>query len=203
MLRAAFVAFSISALALVFWGPNSQAGWSDAATSLSSGASSVVVSVKKHKNDDDDDDDDKPKKSKDKVIPKTCGKKVNCEAGFVKLEKPNKYGACCEAREGLPSPKTAQPEKCQFPGEVGTPPNCSCPKGTEFLGYKGCVKHSMQRVNCELVPNKPGAYVRQDFWEQKKCFPLYGKDKSWGSCVSYQGSTDPLQCCCEIKVYEK
>ena len=80
--------------------------------------------------DDNDDDDDKPKKSKDKVIPETCGKKVNCEAGFVKLEKPNKYGACCEAREGLPPPQQQEAEKCKFPGEVGTPPNCSCPPGT-------------------------------------------------------------------------
>jgi len=84
--------------------------------------------------------DEKPKKAKDKAIPKTCGKKVNCEPGFVRLEKPNKYGACCEAREGLPPTKAAEPQKCKFPGEVGTPPNCSCPTGTEFLGYKGCVK---------------------------------------------------------------
>ena len=91
-----------------------------------------------NRGDDDDDDDDRPKKSKDKVIPKTCGKKVNCEAGFVKLEKPNKYGACCEAREGLPPPKQQEAEKCKFPGEVGAP-NCHCPKGTTFLGYKGCV----------------------------------------------------------------
>jgi hypothetical protein len=83
--------------------------------------------------DDNDDDDGRPKKSKDKEIPKTCGKKVNCEAGFVKLEKPNKYGACCEAREGLP------PEKCKFPGQIN-PPKCDCPPFTEFLGYRGCVK---------------------------------------------------------------
>ena len=94
---------------------------------------------KSGKKDDDDDDDDQPKESKDKVIPKTCGKKVNCEAGFVKLEKPNKYGACCEAREGLPPAKAAEPEKCKFPGMVGTPPNCDCPKDKVFLGYKGCV----------------------------------------------------------------
>jgi hypothetical protein len=25
-------------------------------------------------------------------------------------------------------------------GEVGTPPNCTCPSGTEFMGYKGCLK---------------------------------------------------------------
>ena len=98
----------------------------------------VCGSTKGNKNRDDD-DDDKPKKSKDKAIPKTCGKKVNCEPGFGRLEKPNKYGACCEAREGLPAPKQQEAEKCKFPGEVGTPPNCSCPAGTEFMGYRGCL----------------------------------------------------------------
>jgi hypothetical protein len=94
----------------------------------------VCGSTKGNKNrDDDDDDDDKPKKSKDKVIPKTCGKKVNCEAGLVKLEKPNKYGACCEA------PKQQEAAKCKFPGQID-PPKCDCPPGTEFMGYKGCVK---------------------------------------------------------------
>jgi len=90
------------------------------------------------KQSDDDDDDDQPKKSKDKAIAKTCGKKVNCEAGLVKLEKPNKYGACCEAREGLPAPKQQEAAKCKFPGEID-PPNCRCPPGTTFIGYKGCV----------------------------------------------------------------
>jgi hypothetical protein len=98
----------------------------------------------KKDDDDDDDDDDKPKA---KAIPKKCGK-VRCDPGYVVLEKPNKYGACCEAREGLPPPKTAEPEKCKFPGEVGTPPNCTCPSGTQFMGYKGCVKKVVQRVCC-------------------------------------------------------
>ena len=101
------------------------------------------------KRDEDDDQDDKPKKSKDKVIPKTCGKNVNCDVGFVKLPKPNKYGACCEAREGLPPAKQQEAEKCKFPGEVGTPPNCSCPAGTEFAGYKGCVVK--RQICCKAV----------------------------------------------------
>jgi hypothetical protein len=93
--------------------------------------------------DEDEDNDDKPKESKKEF---TC-EKARCEPGMVVLDKPNKYGACCEAREGLPPPKTAEPEKCKFPGEVGTPPNCTCPPGTEFMGYKGCV--TAQRVCCE------------------------------------------------------
>ena len=27
----------------------------------------------------------------------------------------------------------------QIPGQVGAPPNCTCPPGTEFMGYKGCL----------------------------------------------------------------
>jgi hypothetical protein len=99
----------------------------------------------KKKNDDGDDDNQNPKPEK---ATKNC-KKARCEPGFVVLAKPNKYGACCEAREGLPPPKSAEPEKCKFPGEVGTPPNCTCPSGTEFMGYKGCVK--AQRVCCTGV----------------------------------------------------
>ncbi len=116
-----------------------------------------AAKVKKtKKNDDDDDDDDKPKaqkKNKDKnknkeQAGKTCGKKVNCEVGYVRLDKPNKYGACCEPREGLPPAKAAEPEKCKFPGEIGSPPNCTCPTGTEFVGYKGCVQKVVQRKIC-------------------------------------------------------
>jgi len=129
---------------------------------------------------------------------KTPGER-SCPPGYVVLEKPNKYGAFCEPKEGLPTPEA---ENCKF-GMIGTPPNCNCPSGTEFLGFRGCVKYTMQRVSCELLPNKPGAYVRQDYWEQQKCFPLYGKDNSRGSCIRYQGGTDPLECCCEIRVYDK
>ena len=156
-------------------------------------------------NDDDDDNDndnDEPKKSKDKVIPKTCGKKVNCEAGFVKLEKPNKYGACCEAREGLPPPKQQEAEKCKFPGEVGTPPNCSCPPGTEFMGYRGCLPKkapdpigpSPKKVinECYTFPftrEDPQAYPAP-FTE--KCRDVYkGKIQCDGTFASGK-----LKCCC-------
>jgi len=102
---------------------------------------SLIVKVKKDKKDDDD-DEDKPKNSKKAI---NC-KKARCEPGMVVLDKPNKYGACCEAREGLPPPKAAEPEKCKFPGEVGTPPNCECPPGTEFMGYKGCLPKKAEPV---------------------------------------------------------
>jgi hypothetical protein len=88
-------------------------------------------------NDDQDDNEDED--NGDSPAAFSCAK-ARCEPGMVVLEKPNRYGACCEAREGLPPPKTAEPEQCKFPGQVGTPPNCDCPKDTVFLGYKGCVQ---------------------------------------------------------------
>ena len=110
---------------------------------------SLIVKIKKDK-----DDDDKPKKSK----PFNC-KKAKCNPGEVKLDKPNIYGACCQTGTAPLTPKTtpAEPEKCKFPGEVGTPPNCTCPSGTEFMGYKGCVKKVVQRVCCTEIQPKPVA----------------------------------------------
>ena len=148
----------------------------------------------KNRDDDDDDGDDKPKKSKDKIIPKTCGKKVNCEAGFVKLEKPNKFGACCEAREGLPAPKQQEAERCKFPGEVGTPPNCHCPDGTEFRGYKGCLEYK-QGIWCKK------AYVASvmNTILSQECREKY----SHGS-PEYHNSDDPsyLECFCHYRDFQ-
>ena len=80
---------------------------------LANGSSALVLKVKKKKQDH------------------------SCPEGYVRLDKPNKYGALCEPKEGLPA---TEPEKCKF-GMIGTPPNdCHCPAGTEFAGYKGCLK---------------------------------------------------------------
>ena len=151
--------------------------------------------------DDNDDDYDRPKKSKDKEIPKTCGKKVNCEAGFVKLEKPNKYGACCEAREGLPPPKQEEAAKCKFPGEVGTPPNCSCPPGTEFMGYRGClpvkapdpIGPSPKKVvnECYTFPFVKGEQAHQAPFTEKCQNEYKGTIKCDGTFESAR-----LKCCC-------
>jgi hypothetical protein len=75
------------------------------------------------------------KVKKDKKV-KDC-RKARCEPGMFVLEKPNIYGACCQATAEPLAPKTSEPEKCKFPGEVGPP--CHCPDGTTFIGYKGCV----------------------------------------------------------------
>ena len=110
---------------------------------------SLIVTIKKDK---DDDDDEKPKKDKKA---KNC-KKARCEPGMFVLDKPNIYGACCQAGAEPLKHKTApaEKEKCKFPGEVGEPPNCKCPDDTEFMGYKGCVKKVEQKVCCTGVyPN--------------------------------------------------
>ena len=86
---------------------------------------------------------------------KNC-KKARCEPGMFVLDKPNIYGACCQAGAEPLKHKTApaEKEKCKFPGEVGEPPNCKCPDDTEFMGYKGCVKKVEQKVCCTGVyPN--------------------------------------------------
>ena len=148
---------------------------------------------------DDDDDEDKPTKSKDKNIPKNC-KKARCEPGMVVLAKPNKYGACCEAREGLPPPKQQEAEKCKFPGEVGTPPNCSCPPGTEFMGYRGCLPKKADPVGpspkkvineCYTFPFVKGEQAHQAPFADK-CRNVYkGQLKCDGTFESAR-----LKCCC-------
>jgi hypothetical protein len=147
----------------------------------------------------DDDDDDTPKKSKDKKIPKNC-KKARCEPGLVVLDKPNKYGACCEAREGLPPPKQQEAEKCKFPGEVGTPPNCTCPPGTEFMGYKGCLPKKADPVGpspkkvineCYTFPFVKGEQAHQAPFTDK-CRDVYkGQIKCDGTFESGK-----VKCCC-------
>lgn len=88
--------------------------------------------------DNNNGDDDKPQKKKN--TGNICAGNNHCGAGYTDLETPNKYGACCEPAGGFETaPKEA--EKCKFPGEIGTPPNCQCPEDTEFRGFKGCLKY--------------------------------------------------------------
>jgi hypothetical protein len=144
-------------------------------------------------NDDDDDggDDDKPKKNK--ATGNKCAGDNDCGAGYTDLETPNKYGACCEAAEAS---KTApqEAEKCKFPGEIGTPPNCQCPDGTEFRGYKGCLKYK-QATWCEK------AYVASVMNSilSEKCREEY----SHGSPECHK-SDDPLylECCCHYRDFQ-
>ena len=94
---------------------------------------------------DDHGDGGKKHKKKDEG---TQGER-SCPPGYVVLDKPNQYGAFCEPKEGLPKPAPAEAEKCKF-GMVGTPPNCSCPFGSQFSGSRGCLK------TCCGTPNPQG-----------------------------------------------
>jgi hypothetical protein len=156
------------------------------------GEKRVCFEEGKNKKNDDDDDDDDDHKLKKKAGNK-CEGEISCPAGYVVLDKPNKYGACCEPKEGLPAP--ASTEKCKFPGEVGTPPNCRCPDGTEFSGYKGCVKVEMKK-KCVVYPTSG---FTQD--ERNRL------DKEWAqirdNCPKNAGPAGCIgaTCCCEYKVY--
>jgi hypothetical protein len=113
----------------------------------------------------------------------------SCPAGYVVLEKPNKYGSFCEPKEGLPAPAPAEAEKCKF-GMIGTAPNdCHCPEGTEFQGYKGCVKVHQGHI-CEVFE---GSGDPKYFPFMQKCVSVY---KSTGDCqTTTEGSK--MFCCCK------
>ena len=130
---------------------------------------------------------------KDKKTKEFSCKKAKCDPGEVKLDKPNIYGACCQTGTAPLTPKTkpAEPEKCKFPGEVGTPPNCTCPANTEFLGYKGCVKVRFPSV---CTGNKP-SQAAEEYWAVQK------KDCKGTFTCSPKG--DLKECCCTEKVYDE
>jgi hypothetical protein len=119
----------------------------------------------------------------------------SCPSGYVVLDKPNKYGSFCEPKEGLPAPEA---EKCKF-GMIGTPPNdCHCPDGTEFAGYKGCIKVATKDV-CEMVEGQLGV---KGFVE--KCDKMGGK--VWMCPVQKNAEPGELiqYCeCCTVKSYEQ
>jgi hypothetical protein len=142
--------------------------------------SSLVVKVKKKKHHGDENQN---------------GER-SCPPGYVVLDKPNKYGAYCEPKEGFPAKPPAEAEKCKFPGQVGTPPNCSCPDGTEFLGYKGCVAYKLDEYCNDLDATGLDA-----FSSKCKAGPYYGT----GSCATF--STAPphgsYRCCCYFRRYSQ
>lgn len=146
------------------------------------------------KSDDADDDHPKKKKKKNKNSERAC------PPGYVVLEEKNKYDAFCEPKEGLPPPKPSEAEKCKFPGEVGTPPNCSCPTGTEFMGYKGCLPKKADPVGpspkkvvneCYTFPFVKGEQAHQAPFVDK-CRDVYkGTIQCDGTFESGK-----VKCCC-------
>jgi hypothetical protein len=150
-----------------------------------------------------------------------------CPPGYVVLDKPNKFGAFCEPKEGvcekgligtppdckcpdgtLPlgtgdNPCVAK-QNCQFPGQEGNPPNCYCPKGTEFVGYKGCVKYS-DKSDCEVL----SADTLADLQPKMTAFTLRcqkneGKVHGPEDTIHVgEGEKPMIQLCCVVRYYEK
>ena len=154
----------------------------------------LVCGDKKSSGDADDEDNQKPKAGE---ATKNC-KKARCEPGLVVLEKPNKYGACCEPKEGSPAPAPAEAQKCPY-GMIGTPPNnCDCPTGTDFQGYKGCVKLNAGRIcqNFDRSISNYGKYQDDELNFKKECVSKY-KSKVGATCVTNEGSGNFDTCCCD------
>lgn len=72
-------------------------------------------------NDDDEKNDDGGKQDEQKEDAADKPGERACPPGYVVLDKPNKYGAFCEPKEGF----------CPPDRPSGTPPNC-CAEGTTF-----------------------------------------------------------------------
>jgi hypothetical protein len=111
----------------------------------------------------------------------------SCPAGYVVLEKPNKYGSFCEPKDGLPAPAPAEAEKCKF-GMIGTPPNdCRCPEHTEFEGYKGCVRKAEEKYCRDYSYEQAG--------ERVEFLNLCRALNRVGEC-NQPPHTSYLKCCC-------
>jgi hypothetical protein len=133
---------------------------------------SPVVKIKKKKHHDDDKGNGT----------KTPGER-SCPPGYVVLDKPNKYGAFCEPKEGLPPPST---EKCKL-GMVGTPPNCACPDRAKFFGYKGC----LQLRFCDGWHSNEYAAQRQKTW-----IPNCKAQSGIPDCKAVTRPGVVFECCC-------
>jgi hypothetical protein len=75
-----------------------------------------------------------------------CEGEIACPPGYVVLDKPNKYGACCEPKEGFPettpAPEgggSAVPEDASSPEPTNADyAKCKVPQQKSFVG-KGCL----------------------------------------------------------------
>jgi len=174
-------------ITLFFSAPTiAEAGWLGSVTlSGRTLSSSLLVPVKKKKNKRNDHQNESGDIGE--------GER-SCPEGYVVLKEKNKYGAFCEPKEGFPEAE----QKCQFPGQVGKPPNCACPGGTEFVGYKGCVKVTKKEW-CELVSYVGGI---EPFY--LKCQGMGGK--AYPSPIQKKaepGVEHKVTECCTIQYYEK
>ena len=151
MLKQACIVLAISGLVLGIGGRTTQAGWSDAGSNLTAGASSPVVSIKKHKNDNDDDDNNnnhhgKVKKNNDgdaglsecTIIQPGGG--GGCKTGLKwvceKMKSGNKCCGCVpDKSQGTSASQSGGGNKT---GSGGIKPIDEKPAGTILLPYFEC-----------------------------------------------------------------
>jgi hypothetical protein len=88
---------------------------------ISIGEKRICFEDGKNKKSKDDDGDDGGGNEEPQKTGNKCQGEIACPPGYVVLDKPNEYGACCEPKEGF----------CPPDRPSGTPPNC-CPEGTTF-----------------------------------------------------------------------
>jgi hypothetical protein len=97
MLKQASIVLAISGLVLGIGALHGHAGWSDARSNLTLGASSPIISIKKHKNDDDDDHHHKNKNSDDESGLTDCT--IQQSGGGGGCTAPSKY-VCEKLKNG-------------------------------------------------------------------------------------------------------
>jgi hypothetical protein len=75
-----------------------------------------------------------------------CEGEIACPPGYVVLDKPNKYGACCEPKEGFPTTTPAPAPTDAVPEDASSPEptnadygKCKIPEQKSFVG-RGCLK---------------------------------------------------------------
>jgi hypothetical protein len=138
--------------------------------------------------------DKKKSKGKKKKTGNICKGEIACPPGYVVLDKPNAYGACCEQKQGLPAPAPAEAEKCKFPGEVGTPPNCHCPEGTEFMGYRGCLA---KEVEVGPAPKHIPRVMGCSTWDAENAAAgAHEFNCNFGKTQCQQLANGGAKCCC-------
>jgi hypothetical protein len=111
-----------------------------------------------------------------------CEGEIACPPGYVVLDKLNKYGACCEPKEGFPE-TTPKPEDSAAPApEDASSPEptnndyakCKVPEQKSFVG-KGCLKG---HDSAALPESKKPEYVTT--CKGKSGIPLCGPVPSRG-----------------------
>lgn len=112
----------------------------------------------------------------------------SCPPGYVVLDKPNKYGAFCEPREGFPEPAQQQAKSCGF-GMAGSPPDCNCNLG-EFLGYRGCPSSRHIYPSMEVAATAQKEFVAS-------CEGAGGK----ATCQKVSKPEGPFECMCYSWTY--